>query len=98
MTTDAAKMLDDAHALFYKIACAPDDSGISTQTHSANPHKTPYDFAAQLVQSLLPYAYNYGTADREATEWIWEQMLDCGEIIDIKFVNEYFTERGYPNV
>lgn len=42
---------------------------------------TPYDFAAALCRSLLPYAYNYDPSLTSITYNIWEIMVDALEVL-----------------
>jgi hypothetical protein len=88
MTLQASFLLEDAWALYNKVATVPDGSVISRQSPSWLNKTTPYDFAAALCKSLLPITYNYNDAHHPgATQEIWDMMLDCGEVIDIKRAN-----------
>ena len=93
MTLTAAQRLDEAWAVYKAIAM--DDSNMANQTPSWEQQQTPYDFAALLVQSLFPYAYNYPPEDTARTEIIWEHTIDAMEILPIDtalhFSNHYLN-------
>lgn len=93
MTLKAAMLLDDAFALYLQVASVPDGSAISFQSPSWENPSTPYDFAAALCRSLIPHAYNFSVTDTAATQWIWDQIIDSLEVIDLEYVNQYFLER-----
>jgi hypothetical protein len=84
MSLQAADMLDDAFAIYLKVARVPDGNIISRQTPSWEAPKTPYDFAALLCKSLIPATYNFKEQDYPgATQAIWDRMVDQLEILDI---------------
>jgi hypothetical protein len=84
MTLKAAAFLDEAFALYLKIATVEDGNRISCQTsYLTEPYKTPYDHAASLCRSLLPLVYNYPAEDQARTERIWDLMVDALEVLPI---------------
>ena len=90
MTLQAAELLDQAWATYAAIACAPDGSGISTQSPSWVEPSTPYDYAAAMVKSLFPFTYNYDRKMVGITNAIWDVTIDCFEILS--FDNEAIQE------
>lgn len=92
MTVTADKLLDDAFEVYVKIASQPDSSPISWQTPSWEPNTTPYDHAAQLVRSLLPYVYNYDKKRTDVTENIWVNMVECLQVLSMEQAQEFINE------
>lgn len=90
MTITAAKLLDDAWELYYKIATQPDDTSISWQTTNiSEPLATPYDNAARLCRSLLPYVYGYSSTNMEATDAIWTNMVDQLQVLTMEQAQKF---------
>lgn len=87
MTLLAAQLLDSAWATFAAVAAAPDSSGLSVQSPSWEPARTPYDHAAALVRSLLPHAYNYPVTDTAATDLIWAAMVEAFQVLSVETVS-----------
>ena len=78
MTTSAGLLLDEAFAVYWRIARLPDDSPLSKR------HTSPvYKAAAELVRSLIPLTYNFDPIITAATENIWVEMVDRGEVLDM---------------
>ena len=98
MTIQAARLLDDAFSTYLQIASAPDDSGISRQSPSWVEPNTPYDYAAALVKSLLPFAYNYDPKMIAITNRIWDDMVDALEVFpfDHEVIKEALIDHRTP--
>lgn len=84
MTLAAATLLDEAFAVYVKVAGFDDSTGVSLQTPSWQPPSTPYDFAAELCKSLIPHAYNWPVEDHARTDAAWGIIVDALEIIGIE--------------
>lgn len=120
MTIRGAQLLDEAWALYAKIASEGDDTRIARQSASwlplttevtrhfhpaggaSYPHiSTPYDFAAALVKSLFPEAYNYPAEDVARTDRIWDLTVEAFEVLGIDDALYYSSpnyERYSPSV
>ena len=79
MTISAGIALDEAFAVYWQIARLPDDNPLS-RGHTAPTYKA----AAELVRSLIPVTYNFDPVITAATEDIWVEMVDRGEVLDMR--------------
>lgn len=93
MTIEAAKLLDDAWELYYKVASQPDSSSICWQTPASQPPSTPYDYAAGLCRSLLPYVYGYKNQTKaqqeQITDNIWINMVNQLQVLTMEAAQKF---------
>jgi hypothetical protein len=82
MTLQAAKLLDEAWEVYYKIATETDPR-ICNQSPSWRTATTPYDHAANLCKSLIPLAYNIQPSEFNIN-LVWDMMVDSLQTFDIK--------------
>ena len=96
---DGMECLELAWRAYAKIASVGDYSLISRKTPSWESPKSPYDFAALAVRSLIPFAYNFDTwnANREeTTDRIFEMLVESFELLsyDNEYVRGAINEMG----
>lgn len=96
---DGMECLELAWRAYAKIASVGDYSLISRQSVSWESPKSPYDFAALAVRSLIPFAYGFdkwNANKEETTDRVFDMLIESFELLsyDNPYIKEAINEMG----